>query len=352
MCERKVRPPVTGERPSMTGPSQAWRDAATQGSADMQRHDQLARESACFSGFRQIQPETEAPFGTELKVAAWNLERCKHVEGSASVLKNFNADIALVTEMDLGMARAENRDTTADLAAHLGMGHIYGVEFIELGLGDDREIEQHQSETNDQGLHGNAVLTKFKIDKAVILPLDEGGKWFSDELGGDQRRIGGRMAVAVRHLLPSPIWFVSVHYESRLGPIERAEETRALLTQIDRVCGSEPVLIGGDFNCKGLQENGLLGREALEKADFAEPMFATYAEAGFDWKSANTGDITTRLHAWAPEDHKPVKNIDWFFVRGVRCSTPIVMPAVSEGGVNLSDHEMIGLTLHLPVSKD
>lgn len=275
-----------------------------------------------------------------MRIAAWNLERCKDVEGAAALLSQSKADICLLTEMDFGMARAGNRDTTADLADALGMNHAFGVEFIELGLGDQREQTEHAGQQNSAGLHGNAVLTRLPSDRAAILPLDAGGAWFNDAAGNDQRRIGGRMAIALRLLLPQPLWVIAVHYESRLGPKDRSQETRILLDHIAALCGDEPVLIGGDFNCKEVTLSGLQGPDALDRPGSAEPMFDLFAEAGFDWRPCNTTQTTTRGHPWTPPEQSPRK-IDWFFARGLICQNPSVAAATSVDGANLSDHEAI-----------
>ncbi len=325
-------------------PTAAWRRAAAVGAASQARHHQLMEETTCLNTLRVVQPDRHTHPTEGLRVAAWNLERCKHVEETAALLDSLSVDICLLTEMDLGMARSGNRDTTADLTRLLGLGHAYGVEFIELGHGDAREEAAHGDTANLAGLHGNAVASRYPIDKAVLLPLDAGGAWFTGNADNTQRRIGGRMAIALRLRLPSPgaqpIWFIAAHYESRLGPLERETETQVLLSQIQKICSDEPVLLGGDFNCKGIQAAGLTGAEVLTRPETAEPMFNRLAAAGFDWQTCNTAEETTRPHPWH-DTKAPKKKIDWFFARGLTCSGARVVPAVNPDGENLSDHELI-----------
>lgn len=327
-------------------PPQAWRQVATIGPAGRDIHDRLLADSGAFSAVRVRQPNATAAVPPVLRIAAWNMERCKHVEASAGLLSGAGADIVLATEMDIGMARAANRDTPAELAGALDMGHAFGVEFIEMGLGDNREQDEHAGARNACGLHGNAVLSRFPIDRAALLPLDAGGDWFTEDGDNDQRRIGGRMAMAVRLLLPQPAWFIAAHFESRLGPMDRARETRFLLDHIGQWCCGEPVLLGGDFNCFGLWENELFGSELLERPADVEPMFGLLADAGFTWQSCNTEQMTTRNHPWS-RPGKPLIKIDWFFARGLACADPAVVPAVGPDGVNLSDHELILTDLSL-----
>ena len=340
----RVAIPRTQEQ--LTAPDLPWRLDATQVQATRENHDSLLERSSVFRHSRLVQPTIQREPVSTLLVVSWNLERCKNVEGTAAVLARHGADICLLTEMDYGMARSSNRDTTADLAGMLEMGHAFGVEFIELGLGDAREQDQHAGQVNDLGLHGNAIASTLQFEQVAILPLDAGGAWFNDDGGNDQRRIGGRMGIAAQLRLPQPIWFIAVHYESRLGPNDRAEETRNLLKHIHTLCGNAPVLIGGDFNCKTISENGLTGHAALEAPAEAEPMFALLAEAGFDWRSCNTTETTTRNHPWSVEKSRTHK-IDWFFSRGLDCRAPAVIPAVDENGMNLSDHEAIAVEIVL-----
>ncbi|MBN9671859.1 endonuclease/exonuclease/phosphatase family protein [Roseibium aggregatum] len=335
LIERRVR--------ELEPPTGAWRKAALQGEPSGTRHSRLRAEAACLNTVRIVDGDATAVSDGEPRVVAWNLERCKHVEEAAEVLRREKADICLLTEMDLGMARSGNRDTTAELAARLGMGHVFATEFIELGHGDAREQSDHKEEANRLGLHGNAVLSRYPIGKAFCLPLGNDGFWYTN--GGDQPRIGGRIAVAVRLCLPKPLWVVSVHYESRLGPDERAEETRLLLSHLERVAGKEPVLVGGDFNCKGLHEAGLEGAAILQSSEAAEPMFAGFKAAGFDWLSCNTHETTTRNHPWSTTEDRPLKKLDWLFARGLACKAPAVIAAVDTNGRNVSDHEAIAVTL-------
>lgn len=341
MSERSTWPVVTATSTSLTPPSDDWRTAANSGTATPERHAELRRISGCFDHVRVSQPAIAAAPPPRLTVIAWNLERCKHVAESAAVLAREQADICLLTELDLGMARAGNRDTSAEMAERLAMGAAFGTEFIELGLGDLREQAEHAGECNRGGLHGNGVLSRLAIDRAALLPLDDDGFWYIDAAQRDQRRIGSRMAIAVRHTAPRPFWVVAVHFESRLGPAERGREMGALLAHVDRLCGEEPVLIGGDFNTIGLMHAGLEGTALLERPQDAEPMFVRLADAGFDWRACNTPEPTTRNHPWTGADDRRLKKIDWFFARGLACSAPAVIAATGADGENLSDHEAI-----------
>ena len=57
----------------------------------------------------------------------------------------------LLSELDAGMARTQNLDTTRAIARDLGAGHAFGVEFVELGLGDTRSNGTRPVPTTNAG---------------------------------------------------------------------------------------------------------------------------------------------------------------------------------------------------------
>ena len=72
-------------------------------------------------------------------VAAWNVERCLFPEASAQHLVPHEVDVILLSEMDRGMARILQRNTTRIMAEALGMTYAYVVEFYEMDLGGETE---------------------------------------------------------------------------------------------------------------------------------------------------------------------------------------------------------------------
>ncbi|MFE0758428.1 endonuclease/exonuclease/phosphatase family protein [Inquilinus sp. NPDC058860] len=282
----------------------------------------------------------ERPAGAQLRVAAWNAERLKYHAPSAALLRG--TDVVLLTEADIGMARSGNRHTVRDLAEALGMGWAYGVEFVELGLGDARECEWHADEDNRVGLHGNAILSRHPLLDPVIIPLDPGGTWFAGR-SGNQRRLGGRMAVAARLDAPRPLWLVSAHFESHSDAADRARQGERLAAAIDRlVPAGAGVVLGGDVNTK--EASGSL--EAPE-----EPLFAVLRDAGFDWRRCNAPGPTQRTRP----DGTPVPpfaRLDWLFTRHVEAEAPETIPAVDAAGAAISDHDVVAATVLTDVAAE
>lgn len=323
--------------------------AAAAAATDAGAHDRFLADWACMGAVEVVQPKPVDGDGTDgpVVVAAWNLERCKHVEASAAILARRDPDVVLLSEMDLGCARSGQRHTTADLAARLGLGHVYGVEFVELGLGDARETRGHAGEVNRAGLHGNAVLSRFPITAAALVPLDDGGVWFGSAARPDQRRIGGRNAIVAELATPSgSIVAVAVHLESRSDPEQRRRQMERLLDEVDRRAGDRPVVLGGDLNVFELGRHGLDDETIMTMPESVEPAFATARNRGYAWADANRPGVTTRFHPWEPADGERLR-IDWLFVRGFTARDPWIDPALDPDGTPISDHDLVGAVVEV-----
>jgi endonuclease/exonuclease/phosphatase family metal-dependent hydrolase len=281
-----------------------------------------------------------------VRIAAWNLERCKHVRASAALLARTGASLALFSEMDLGMARSGNRHTTRDLAAAWSTeaGYAFATEFVEIGLGNQTESVVWAGQANARGLHGNAFVSRLAFRDVAVIPLEDdgGGSWW--DLDWHHRRIGGRNALAATiDLHGRPVRMVSAHLESLPGPERREAQARRIVDHLDRSIGRDgAALVGGDVNAVTLPP----GAGAGERPDwFREPeahegLFRVLREAGFEWIPANTPEPTRRQlpNGWPKP---PFGRLDWFFVRGLRASNPRVWPALDETGTPLSDHELV-----------
>ena len=299
-------------------------------------------------------PEPVVTPAQELRVAFWNAERAKYLEPSADLLRAAAADVVLLCEMDLGMARSGQHHTTRWLADALGLGYVFGVEFVELGLGDARERTWHAGGENREGLHGGAILAGRELDRPVLIRIDAGGAWFDGRR--DEPRIGGRIAVAGKmEVAGVSVAFVSTHLESHSDPDDRAIQATALLDAVDTYHGDGPVILGGDFNTTSASFHALKvdpGRTELGFADPGrfldpiryEPLFEVLRARGYDRTACNTGDATQRTRPdGTPEP--PHGRIDWFFTRGLVARDPATVAAVDRAGTAISDHELLAVTI-------
>jgi endonuclease/exonuclease/phosphatase family metal-dependent hydrolase len=292
-------------------------------------------------------PAHPVPWTGTLRIAAFNAERLKNRPATRRLMQQAGADIALFSEVDLGMARSGNVHNIRDLIAGTGEGYLYGVEYVELDLGDRGEMHEHAGERNACSLHGNAIVTGFTLEAAHLIPLEENGLWFSG-FKGAQRRIGGRMALAARIAgAPRPVWVVGTHLESKTDPADRQAQIRTLLRALDAVAPGEPCVIAGDFNTKALPRTEDERHLLLEAPERCEPLFADLRQAGFAWAGANLA-LPTQTPGPKDKHKSPFGKLDWIVVRGLAPSNPQIVPAADEEGRAVSDHEMIAVDVTIP----
>ncbi|KUM25263.1 endonuclease [Mesorhizobium loti] len=291
-----------------------------------------------------------------LTVMAWNVERLRHVEAIAATIAGQSPDVVLLTEVDKGMARSGNGHPLSRLADRLGHAFAYGVEFVELGTGNDAEQLATGEAENEEGFHGNAVTSAVPLKRPFLIRLDAAGGWFRPERG--QPRIGGRMAIGGQVLVGERrVTVVSVHLENRTDPPGRADQTRHLLDAIDKYDAQAPVLIGGDFNTltathEERHDDPAAWRariaaepDRLIRAERHEPLFQVLAERGYSWRDANYLDRPTQRRAAG--DPTPIGRIDWFFTRGLAASAPATLPALLPDGGPSADHDAIVVTVRV-----
>ncbi len=319
--------------------------------------------AAAFESFTALHrvehrpPRQAVRSGQPARIAFWNAERLKYLDASVGLLGGLGADVLMLCEVDVGMARTANRHTIAALADALDAGYVFGAEFVELGLGDLREQAWHAGQTNSAGLHGGGFVARVALHRPALARLEISGRWFDGAF--HERRVGGRIAMlAELEIAGGRVLLASAHYESHTGPGDRLLQTQAMLDAIDAHAPGLPVLIGGDFNTSSF--------ELAEKRDPAfvaaalaaeprrlmapmvhEPMFETLRARGYAWESCNVMDATTQRTRPDGTPAPPFGKIDWLFARGLRCSAPEVIAAVDPAGVAVSDHEILAVAIAL-----
>ncbi len=298
-----------------------------------------AEAYAAVAAFREIEVRKPATVPTPargVRIAAWNLERCLYPDQAARTLQRNNVDLALLTEMDIGVLRTGQVHTIGRVAAEVGHGYCYALEFLELLAMPPPPGFPLHGDSNDEGYHGNGIVTSLSIETPIVIRLDEMADWYNASASG-QRRIGNRMAVAAT-ISSGDTRFVacSVHLENRTDGAGRATQMRTLIDALDTYAGPLPVVIGGDLNTH-VEPGGY--------SDSSEPLFAMASARGYDWAACNLAQPTTRSSTWS--ESEGTRQLDWFCTRGCTVSHPVIVPALAEDASILSDHELILLTLEL-----
>jgi endonuclease/exonuclease/phosphatase family metal-dependent hydrolase len=318
--------------------------------------DEHARQFEGYAGLHEVEvappPHARPPLAGPARIAFWNAERGKYLAPSAALLRAQHAAACLLCELDLGMARSGQAHTARELAERLAAGYVFGVEFLELGLGDAWERNRHAGEVNQAGLHGAAILSPYPLQRPALVRLSVDGNWFGGAYG--ERRIGGRIALlATLEIDGRAVTLANVHFESHSDPQTRAAQMGVLLAAIDAYAERHPALIGGDFNtstasrgwARGTGERQILPAARLLDPVAYEPLFEVAAARGYDWRACNLLGVPTQRTRPDGTPPPPFGKIDWFFSRGLIASDPQTVPAVDEAGVAISDHELLTVAI-------
>lgn len=323
--------------PALAVLSQAERAAIAALPRTVAAHDAHMAGLACMTSVECGGQAGQGMLSYPLTVAAWNLERCLFPADSAAKLAGTGAQVVLLSEMDKGMARTAQRNTSAEVAAALDMEYAYGAEFIELGLGSETERAFCAESENAEGFHGNAVLAGTRLERPFMIRLDGARTWFLN--GGDQPRMGERMAIgATIATVLGPLVVVSTHLESNADAPYRTAQVAGLIDALDANFPGLPVIIGGDLNT-GNHISGDWRDETL---------FAHAAARGFAAHGGPTEAMTTRpslITRWPDR----VMKLDWFLTRGLAVETSWIEPSLDLAGRPLSDHDLIAIRLAGPV---
>ena len=327
-----------------------------------------------------------APAKPRYRVVGWNIERGKELEGQIRALRQIpylrDADVLLLTETDVGMARSGNHDVARTLASELGMHYAFVPCYLSLvkGSGTERWTEGE----NDLGLHGNAILSRYPIHNPFRIGLRNG----IDKLKSSEQRLGVQTALAATIELPGARLPVAcVHLDANSTQSHRASQMRAV---IDAMPETGPALVGGDWNTTTFDSSSafraimgywrcvFMGPERVIRGHFLHPyhwfekeLFDLLEHRGFDFRNCNrVGEHTIhydvediRAHKglaewvpgwcfpfirWALREHGGVAPvmIDWFASRHLQCAEPCVIHEVREfEGRPLSDHSAIGVEI-------
>jgi len=332
------------------------------------------------------------PVRTGYRLVAWNLERGIELDRQIDALQSHpylrEADVLLLTETDLGMARSGNRNVAREIARALGSYYAFVPCYLNLAKGSG--LEYHAEGENELGLHGNAIVSRYPLRNARAVFLKNG----FDKMAGREKRLGRQAAVIADVDFPNcTVTAVSSHLDANSSQRHRANQMRDILNGFDGLggiaCADEgrPVVIGGDWNTTtynsstpawaiaGFWLRVFMGVDNVINNHYLHPyrrfeknLFQTLERRGFDYKACNrlgerTGGydaacVKTRqgLSEWVPnwcfafmrwalrnhEGRCPIK-IDWFATRGVEVRDPVVLHEFRECDAPLSDHDPIGV---------
>ncbi len=185
---------------------------------------------------------------SELKVASWNIERGTHLDGIIHTFKNNpdlkDADVLLLTELDIGMSRSSNKNIPLELAKALNMNVFFANSYLCFSRGTPQE--EVASQANTLGLHGNAILSKYPLSKAQTIALFN----CKDKFRDGEKRLGNQNALLAQTKINNKTFiFCCNHLDAHSSPKQRKKQTDQILKTLKKQkLTSRPVIVGGDWN--------------------------------------------------------------------------------------------------------
>jgi endonuclease/exonuclease/phosphatase family metal-dependent hydrolase len=326
------------------------------------------------------------PAHSRYRFVAWNLERGTEFSGQLDALRAHpylaGADVYLLIETDVGMARSANRAVAQEIARELGLHYSFAPCYLNLSKGAG--LEQMVDGENELGLHGNAILSRYPIRRAFTIHLKNG----MDKMTGREKRLGRQAALAAEIEFPNyRATAVTVHLDANSSQAHRSGQMRDIVQDLRT---DLPVILGGDWNTStynssralyaifGFWLRVLMGAENVisnhclhPENRFERELFQLLEAQGFEYRRSNrmgeptiqydVNDHKTRLSMgewvpgwcfafirWALRRHGgkcPLK-MDWFATRGARVESPVIVGDLrASDGRPLSDHAAIGVDI-------
>lgn len=335
----------------------------------------------------------EKPF----RAVSWNIERGMRFEGILEILGKHpeiaSADLFLLPETDVGMARSRNKNVARELAQELGMNYSFTPCYLNLDKGNGPELEIAGSLNNAAGIHGNALLSRWPVKNPRQILL----KNCKDKLRGREKRLGSQRALVADIALPGgDLRVVCLHLDAHSSQRQREGQMRTIVEWLEKEDWRGPTLMGGDWNTStyyashaffaffSFWRRVAMGPKYVNERHYPHPeryfekRLFDYLEArGFDFKNCNALGVTT-MHYHLDDDEKKknmrdwtpsffqffvdwaVKKaegmarfkLDWFTAKNLKVlkGSPRVIGNLTHNGRAVSDHDAISVDFVLPTS--
>jgi endonuclease/exonuclease/phosphatase family metal-dependent hydrolase len=221
-------------------------------------------------------PRATAP--RELRVLVYNVHAGKDADGKdnldrvAALVREIDADIVLLQELDRATRRSGGVDQPAELARRSGRHAAFGRTLDFQG-----------------GQYGIGVLSRWPFDSDTVfhLPVEP-----PQERSGGSYEPRGAHRVVIRTPW-GPIAVVNTHLDASSADNWRRQEARTVIAITRSLRASMPTLVGGDFN----SEPGSVVQDTLRAAGLRDA-----------WPLCGVGDSLTYPAG------RGVKRIDYLYL--------------------------------------
>jgi endonuclease/exonuclease/phosphatase family metal-dependent hydrolase len=273
--------------------------------------------------------------GAGMRIAAHSA-KLGQTWGQSCAMLRAHPDLAgtkllFLNDMDNGMARTRNEDTTALLANCLGMDYVYGVEFVELTEGKKEEytVARDFGHQNTRSLRGNAILSAYPLTNFDMIRLPGTEEYWHKDGANGTYRLGGRMAI-----------FATMPVVDKHG--QRSGSVEVVSTHLDAFAGDTFNELSSELIAQQLVRRGF----ARDNKDQRAIVAGNFASAGRQSKAA---DYFVQEANFQPTEasypaHCELCNRDWLMLRGLSQETS--KRAISSQGH--SDHGFVSLDISSP----
>jgi hypothetical protein len=121
-----------------------------------------------------------------IRVVDWNIDRGLSLPGIINFLKETNADILILQEVDINARRTRRVNIAQEIARKLQMNYAFGREFEELTQGSKASPAYHGQATLSRWSISNPRLIRFRKQSSFWRP-----RWYLPQIEPFQERLGG-----------------------------------------------------------------------------------------------------------------------------------------------------------------
>ena len=251
---------------------------------------------------------------SSIRVVDWNIDRGLRLPAIIDFLKDMNADVLILQEVDINARRTHRLNIAEEIARKLQMNYAFGREFEELTQGSRASPAYHGQATLSRWPISNPRMIRFRKQSNFWQP-----HWFLPRVEPFQERLGGRIALVTEiNVAGSTLITYNLHLESRGNDELRLSQLDEVLSDAARYEPHYFVVMAGDLN---LNVSKNAAAESLARAGFRNAV-----------EAAPTPTTSSRRLFEAG------RSIDWACVRG---------PIQTDSG---QVHSLIQASDHYPIS--
>lgn len=244
-----------------------------------------------------------------LRICSWNIERGVEIDLAAEALRELNADILLLSEVDVQTGRCSTvKCSRAHIETHPERKTLDCGQRIAEALGYHCLLVTEMMLVHG-GVMCNAILSRFPMREPRALRHDSQFFTYTKETtsvagAGKWPRKGARtaaVAICETGNIAGDVIVYSDHFEMRCGPGGRIAQLNDLLHDYEAQSKRMPAIIGGDLNTFFGGVVKLLPKLAVDGTGKPDPVAKALVRFGMSeaelWQSAILGDAPGR-DAW------------------------------------------------------